>query len=70
MPIKPSLLLASRWTWFALLGVLLAGRDMCAGGGHPPDPPPPSDAAPSDASPDGSMSRLAPAGSPLRVAQR
>ncbi|MEO7331106.1 MAG: hypothetical protein ABI193_21195 [Minicystis sp.] len=65
MPIKPSLLLASRWTWFALLGLLLAGRDMCAGGGKRPDPSPPPDAAP-----DGAMSRLAPASAPVVVALR
>ncbi len=70
MPNKPAVILASRWTWFALLGLLLAGRDMCAGGGKRPDPAPPSDAAPSDATPDGAMSRLAPASSPIVVALR
>ncbi|MFO0757854.1 MAG: hypothetical protein U0359_15265 [Byssovorax sp.] len=51
---KPSLILSSRFTWFALVGALVAGRDMCAGGGKRPDPP--ADAAPSDAAVDGTMS--------------
>ena len=48
----------SRWGWFVIVGALLARRDMCAGGGHPPDPPPPADAAPADAAQDGAMSGL------------
>ena len=47
----------SRWGWFAIVGALVAGRDMCAGGGHPP-PAPPADAAPADAAEDGAMSDL------------
>lgn len=46
----------SRWGWFAIVGALLAGRDMCGGGGHPPEPP--ADAAPADAAKDGAMSGL------------
>lgn len=55
----PRLVLTSRLTWFALVGALIAGRDMCAGGGRRPDPAPPADAAPSDAAVDGTMSELA-----------
>jgi len=47
-------LIAARWGWFACAFALFAGRDMCLGGGHPPDPEPPAD-APSDAPPDGAV---------------
>jgi hypothetical protein len=53
----------SRWGWFAIVGALLARRDMCAGGGHPPDPP--ADAAPADAATDGPMSDLDAAQRPI-----
>lgn len=55
----------SRWGWFTIAFALLARRDMCAGGGHPPDPPPPADAAPADAAKDGSMSDLDPVKRPI-----
>lgn len=54
----------SRWGWFAIVGALLARRDMCAGGGHPP-PEPPADAAPADAAKDGAMSDLDAAQRPI-----
>jgi hypothetical protein len=38
------------------VGALVAHRDMCGGGGHPPEPP--ADAAPADAAQDGAMSDL------------
>lgn len=53
----------SRWGWFAIVGALVAGRDMCGGGGHPP--PPPADAAPADAAQDGAMSDLDAAQRPI-----
>jgi hypothetical protein len=46
----------SRLGWFAIVGALVAHRDMCGGGGHPPEPP--ADAAPADAAQDGAMSDL------------
>ncbi|MEP7120027.1 MAG: hypothetical protein ABJE95_03915 [Byssovorax sp.] len=53
----------SRWGWFAIVGALLARRDMCGGGGHPPEPP--ADAAPADAAKDGAMSDLDAAQRPI-----
>ena len=54
---KLSLLHVSRWGWFALIGAVFAGKDVCFGGGRP-DPEPPPDAA-SDAPSDGPMSQKA-----------
>jgi hypothetical protein len=56
---KLNFLKASRWSWFAAVGVLFGARDMCAGGGGPPsDPPPPEqDSGPADAQDDATMSR-------------
>ncbi|WP_437611592.1 hypothetical protein WMF20_06400 [Sorangium sp. So ce834] len=46
--------IASRLSFFAVVGAGFGARDMCLGnGGPPPDDPPP---APSDAGPDGAMS--------------
>ena len=54
---RKSSLRVSRWGWFAIVGALLARRDMCAGGGTCTRlPEPPADAAPADAAKDGAMS--------------
>lgn len=50
------LLHLSRYGWFVLIAAAFGAKDMCAGGGHPPDPPP-ADASPGDASKDGAMSQ-------------
>ncbi|MRG90857.1 hypothetical protein [Polyangium spumosum] len=51
---KASLLrMASRLSFFAVIGVGFGARDMCLGNDGPPPPPPP---APADAGEDGAMS--------------
>lgn len=47
--------MASRLSFFAVVGVGFGARDMCLGNdGPPPDPPPPQ---PADAGEDGAMSK-------------
>jgi hypothetical protein len=40
-----SRLVWSRWSWFAIVGALVAGKDACLGGGKRPQPVAPASAS-------------------------
>jgi hypothetical protein len=40
----------SRWSWFVVVGALVAGKDACLGGGKRPEPRPAPSATPTQTS--------------------